>query len=388
VTGTNSETVWFHLVMKTAQNLGMTSGTYGWFANSALLSQPDLSATFGASLEGFVGLRAPWTMNEGDQRTAFQARWQAAYASAPESVYGIPSSLIGERRYNAVWRIARALHDFEELKTYCTDDARNTSVYARIAQYPNSSCTATPTVWPAADTQEQLCCIMARADLGHHVTSQSKQSAAEKQDMWWSRAAVLSRLLWNRSSVDAEGDAGFGWSTKNGMTVNAFQIVNIVKGGAAQVVGMYGLSSSGVGSNQSVQVNASQIVWMGGATMRPADDVMITRRVRENSLGLVAIILLLAGACHRCHLISIIQSKMMFYHVQVLGSSTRLLFCTSIPSGETTRLSGYPPTRSTMSPSSAYVFLSSLLLSTQSAIGRRIKGTATACASWSYGASL
>jgi len=269
----------------------MLSGTYAWFANSALLSLPTLSATFGSTLDGFVGLRVPWTMTNETQRSAYQARWQAAYTSTPQSVYRIPSSILGERRYNTVWRIARALHDFEELKTYCADTARNTSVYARIAQYPNSSCTATPSVWPPADTQEQLCCIMARADLGHHVTSPADHTVAEKQDKWWSRTAVLSRLMWKRSTMDAEGDAGFGWSQPDGATKNAFQIVNIING-SAQVVGTYGLNGDAA---KPVQLSVSQVVWMSGAKNRPSNDVMVTRPLREDTTSLVVIILTIAS---------------------------------------------------------------------------------------------
>jgi len=91
--------------------------------------------------------------------------------------------------------------------------------------------------------------------------------------------------------MDAEGDAGFGWSQPDGATKNAFQIVNIING-SAQVVGTYGLNGDAA---KPVQLSVSQVVWMSGAKNRPSNDVMVTRPLREDTTSLVVIILTIAS---------------------------------------------------------------------------------------------
>ena len=279
------------MVLQQAAALNMLAGNYGWFSSSSLLSQPNLAQIFGPALNGVIGLKVPWTMRDGPLRQSFHAQWQASYAANPNSVYGIPRPSISERRYNTVWRIARGLHDMEELKIYCFEPTRNASVFTRIAQNPQASCTNSSSLWP--DTREQLCCILARADLGHNVDSMFLQTPAQRQDRWWSYTYVLSRLMWNRTSIGAEGDAGFGWSTSEGWTVDAFQIVNVV-GMSVNIVGSYGLNGD---PTRPVQMNTSQLIWMAGQTNRPSNDVMITKRLLEDTTGLVGVINSIAGEC-------------------------------------------------------------------------------------------
>jgi len=109
--------------------------------------------------------------------------------------------------------------------------------------------------------------------------------------------------------------------------VDAFQIVNVV-GMSVNIVGSYGLNGD---PTRPVQMNTSQLIWMAGQTNRPSNDVMITKRLLEDTTGLVGVINSIAGECTAVeHEWNVCNRKNTAEANRCCDIAQVLLFCTQL----------------------------------------------------------